>query len=157
MQTAVYLGTTYRQQYAYKARTTYVAGEFYWPVERGHATFNRDYAGGHGALLAMEETPRERTWSVGSKVDSDLVARAFGLEAKAGLMKRGDAGPTSGKGAGCGCATIVLVVLAILILLALLKACEDDNWTRGSGTGYTSSPRSGGGYSGGGGWSGGGK
>lgn len=157
MQSAVYLGTTYRQESAYKARTTYVAGEFYWPLERGQATFNRDYAGGNGALLSMEETPSERTWSVGGKVDSDLVARAFGLQDKSALMKRGDAGPTSGKGAGCGCATIVIVVLVILVLLAVLKACEDDNWTRGSGTGYTSG-RSGGGYSGGGGgWSGGGK
>jgi hypothetical protein len=153
MQSAVYLGTTYRQQYAYRARTTYVAGEFYWPVERGQATFNRDYAGSQGALLSMEETPRERTWSVGSKIDSDLVARAFGLQNKADLLKRGDAGPVSGKGVGCGCATIVIAVLVILVLLAVLKSCEDDNWTRGSGSGYTSG-RSGG-YSGGGGFGGG--
>ena len=154
MQSAVYLGTAYRQQYAYKAQTSYVAGEFYWPVERGQVTFNRDYAGGNGALLSMEETPRERTWSVGSTIDSDRVARAFGLESKASLMKRGDAGPVSGKGVGCGCAIIVLVVLVILVLLAVLNARDDGNANRG-GNGWSTSGRSGGGYSGGG-WSSGG-
>lgn len=150
LQSASYLGTTYQQQYAYKAQTTYVAGEFYWPVERGHTSFNRDYARGD-KLLSMEETPRERTWSVGGKIASDQVARAFGLEGKKDLLARSDAGPTtSGGGTGVGCATIFLVVLVLVILLAVLKACEDDNWTAGSGTGYTSGPRYGGGWSGGG-------
>jgi DNA-directed RNA polymerase subunit RPC12/RpoP len=149
---ATYLGTTYQGQYAYKAETTYVAGEFYWPVVRGQTSFNRDYAQGK-ALLSMEETPTEVTWSVGSQVESDAVARAFGLEAKKDLLQRGDAGPLTPKssGIGCGCGTIVLVVLVILILLALLKACEDQG--PGSGYGYSSSsPRSStGGFSGGGG------
>jgi hypothetical protein len=157
MQSAVYLGSTYSQQSAYQARTTYVAGEFYWPVERGHATFNRDYAGSGGSLLSMEETASERTWSVGGKIASDKVASAFGLQDKAALMQRGDAGPTSGKGVGCGCAIIVLVVLLVLVLIAVLKSREDDNWTQGTGTGYTSPGRSGGGGYSGGGWSGGGK
>lgn len=151
-ETASYLGTTYKLQYSYKAQTTYVAGEFYWPVERGHRSFNRDYAKGNG-LLSMEETPREVTWSVGNQVDADTVAKAFGLEAKKDLLDRGDVGPTTvkGGGTGCGCATIFLIVFAIMILLALLKACEDENWASSSGTGYTSGSRSSGGsYSGGG-------
>ncbi|MCG2594680.1 DUF4178 domain-containing protein [Ramlibacter sp. XY19] len=148
---ATYLGTTYDLKYSYKAQTTYVAGEFYWPVVRGQTSLNRDYAKGQG-LLAMEETPTEVTWSVGSQVAADAVAKAFGLEAKKDLLQRGDSGPTTPKssGTGCGCATIVLVILVILILLALLKACEDDD--RNSGSGYsTSSPRSSTGTWGGGG------
>ena len=47
--TAKYLGKTYQQQYAYNAETTYVAGEFYWQVERGQKTFNRDFATVQGA------------------------------------------------------------------------------------------------------------
>jgi hypothetical protein len=149
LQVADYLGTSYRHQYAYKAQTTYVAGEFYWPVERGQVTFNRDYERG-SALLAMEETPRERTWSVGSRIDSDTVARAFGLDAKKDLLERGDAGPIAprGSGMGCGCGTLILLVIVILLLVAVLKACEDENATGGSG--YTSSGRSGGGGFGGG-------
>jgi hypothetical protein len=145
--TASYLGTTYEQLWAYKAQTNYVAGEFYWPVERGTTTFNRDYAKGK-ALLSMEETPRERTWSVGHKVESDTVAKAFGIEDKKELLARGgDAGPVTakGSGAGCGCAMVFLIVLLILVLLVVLKACDDDNW-RSSG----SSGRSGGSWSSGG-------
>ncbi|MEO5670142.1 MAG: DUF4178 domain-containing protein, partial [Ramlibacter sp.] len=63
---ASYLGTTYQQQYSYEAETTYVAGEFYWLVERGQKSFNRDFAKGN-SLLSMEQTPKEVTWSSGSK------------------------------------------------------------------------------------------
>lgn len=147
--TAAYLGTTYRQQYAYDAQTNFVEGEFYWPVERGHRTFNRDYASGN-SLLSMEETPRERTWSMGSKLASSEVVRAFKLEGKKDAVQRGDAGPTTpgGGGTGCGCATILLILVVIFLVVALLKACEDENWTSGSGRGYTSG---GSGYSGSGG------
>lgn len=153
LQSATYLGTTYQQQYGYKAQTTFVEGEFYWPVERGQTSFNRDYAAGD-SLLSLEETARERTWSVGKRIAADKVAAAFGLEGKKDLLQRGDSGPTtSGAGGmGCGCATLILAIIFILVLVAVLRACEDDNWTSGSGTGYTSG--SGRGY--GGGWSGGG-
>jgi hypothetical protein len=148
---ATYLGTTYERQYAYKAKTSYVAGEFYWPVERGQETWNQDYAKGR-SLLSMERTPREVTWSLGSQVEAGAVAKAFGLDAKL-LQRGGDAGPVTpkGTGTGCGCATIIIVLLVILLLLAMLKACEDDNW-RSTGTGYSAtrpSSTTGGGSSGG--------
>ena len=149
---AVYLGTSYQLKYSYKAETTYVVGEFYWPVRRGQSTFNRDYAKGK-SVLSMEETPSERTWSVGSQVDADAVAKAFQLEGKKDLFGRGDAGPTAPKamGTGCGCATIVIIIILILVLIAVLKACEDGN--RGSGTTSSGSRSSsgGGGFSSGGG------
>jgi endogenous inhibitor of DNA gyrase (YacG/DUF329 family) len=131
--TAHYLGTSYTLQYAYKAQTTYVAGEFYWPVERGHTSFNRDYAKAK-ALLSMEETAGERTWSVGHKVESDTIADAFGLQAKKDILARGDAGPTSGKaGAGCGCLTLVVILVIILILVAVVRACDDEQGRSGGG------------------------
>lgn len=141
-QAATYLGTRYELQYSYNAETTYVAGEFYWPVERGQKTYNRDFAKGK-ALLSMEQTPRERTWSVGNQIDSDLVAKAFKLEGKKDLLKRSDAGPTAGGAAGVGCGTIVLVILVLLILVAVLKACDDGSpggsaWRSGSYGGYSS-------------------
>ena len=79
--TATYLGKTYQQQYAYNAETTYVAGEFYWKVERGQKTFNRDFAAGK-SLLSMERSASELTWSSGDKLDSAAVATAFKLDAK---------------------------------------------------------------------------
>lgn len=144
-QSASYLGTTYQLLYSYEAETTYVAGEFYWPVERGHKTFNRDFAKGK-ALLSLEETPRERTWSSGSKVDSELVAKAFGLQAKKDLLKRSDAGPTTS--GGVGCATILFVLILLGVLVVLLRACDDDNPSGSSG--WRSGGGSYGGYSSGG-------
>jgi hypothetical protein len=148
-QSASYLGAKYQLKYSYEAQTRYVAGEFYWPVERGQKTFNRDFAKGE-SLLSMERSAREVTWSSGSKIASDTVAKAFRLEDRKGLFQRSDAGPTSA-GGGIGCGTLILMFLVILILLALLKACVDDD----NRSGYVGGPRSSGGsyggYSGGGG------
>jgi hypothetical protein len=151
---AVYLNQGYKLQYGYEAETNYVAGEFYWPVERGQKTFNRDFAKG-GNVLSMEETPKEVTWSIGTKIGSDTVAAAFGLKDRQDMLKRGDAGPvTPGKGcAGVGCGTIVLLVIVLLIILLVVKACVDDDGTRSGYSGGTSRTSGGsyGGYSGGGG------
>jgi endogenous inhibitor of DNA gyrase (YacG/DUF329 family) len=150
-QSASYLGQKYELKYSYEAQTGYVAGEFYWPVERGQKTFNRDFAKG-GGLLSMERGTKEVTWSSGSKIASDAVAKAFKLEGKKDLFKRGDAGPTS-SGGGMGCGTIVMMFIVILILLLVIRACMDDEGGAGSsyfGTGR-SSGGSFGGYSSGGG------
>jgi hypothetical protein len=149
---ATYLGESYRLQYAYEAQTNYVAGEFYWPVERGQKTFNRDFAKGAN-LLNMEESPREVVWSSGGKISSDTVAAAFHLQDKAGMMKRGDAGPL-GPARGCagmGCGTIVLLLIIVLILLLVVKSCADDDRYGGGYYGSRTSGGSYGGYSGGGG------
>jgi hypothetical protein len=147
-QSAKYLGTTYQLLYSYDAQTSYVAGEFYWPVQRGQKTSNRDFAKG-SSLLSMEETPgKEVTWSSGSKIDSEAVAKAFKLESKRELLKRSDAGPTSAAG-GIGCGTIMIMILLILVLLAVLKACTDDE--RSNLSGGRTGGGSFGGYSSGGG------
>ncbi|WP_431099247.1 DUF4178 domain-containing protein [Polaromonas aquatica] len=148
---ASYLKTTYQLQSSYRAETTYVAGEFYWQVERGQKTFNRDFASG-SALLSQEEAPNEITWSSGSKVDGDLVARAFNLEGKKDLFKRTDAAPLS-SASGIGCGTVIVVVLILLVLLLMTRCsrcdprvenCSSSSSARSSGGSY-------GGYSGGGG------
>ncbi|MEJ8857227.1 DUF4178 domain-containing protein [Variovorax robiniae] len=141
---ATYLGKRYLLQYAYNAETTYVAGEFYWKVERGQATSNRDFASGN-SLLSMERSPNELTWSSGDKLDSATVATAFKLEAKKEMFKRADAAPVS-SAARLGCGTIILIVVIILILLIILSTCSSS-----SGGGYRSSGGSSGGFSSGGG------
>jgi len=142
---ATYLGKVYRQQYAYNAETTYVAGEFYWQVERGQKTFNRDFTEG-SSLLSMEQSANELTWSVGSKVDSTAVASAFKLDGKKDMFKRGDALPVSAA-SRMGCGTIILIIVLIIILLIILNTCSG-----GSGTGGSrSAGGSYGGYSSGGG------
>jgi hypothetical protein len=146
--TASYLGTSYQLKYSYQAQTSYVAGEFYWPVERGQTSFNRDFASGN-SLLAMEQTPREITWSSGSIIDSAAVAKAFGLERQRQLLQRSDAGPTS-SASGVGCGTIVLLVVVLLVFLVLIRACSDGTSTGGGGA-WRSGGGSYGGYSSGGG------
>jgi len=142
---ATYLGKVYQQQYAYNAETTYVAGEFYWQVQRGQKTFNRDFANG-AALLSMERSANELTWSSGSKIDSAAVAAAFRLGGKKDMFKRNDALPVSAA-SSLGCGTIILIVVIIIILLIILSTCSS-----GSGSGGSrSSGGSYGGYSSGGG------
>ena len=141
---ATYLGTTYRLKYSYEAETTYVLGEFYWQVERGQKTSNRDFESSKG-LLSMEQSKSEITWSSGDKLASDTVVKAFKLEDKKDVLQRDDPGPFVAK-SGLGCGTIILIAVIILILLIILGNCSGS-----SGSGYRSSGGSFGGYSSGGG------
>jgi len=145
-QSATYLGTTYRLSSQYDAETTYVAGEFYWPVERGQKSANRDFASSTGrGLLSMEQTPREITWSSGSKIDSAVVAQAFKLDGQKDLFQRADAAPLAGA-TSMGCMTIIVIAVILIIILLLMSNCSGS-----SGGGYRSSGGSFGGYSSGGG------
>jgi hypothetical protein len=149
--TAKYLGTSYTQDYSYQAETTYAAGEFYWQVERGQRTYNRDFSSAK-SLLSREESPREVTWSSGSRIDSDSVAKAFRLEGKKDLMARKDAAPTGG--GGIGCVTVIILFVIVLILLSLVRSCARcdprvENCSS-SGSSWRSSGGSYGGSSGGG-------
>ena len=134
--TAKYMGSTYQLKYTYEAETTYVLGEFYWKVERGQRTSNRDFASSKG-LLSLEKTPSEVTWSAGDKLASDTVAEAFGLKDKADLLKRDDPGPfVAAK--SIGCATLFIIAIVIIILLVLLSNCSGPlgGGTRSSGGSY---------------------
>ena len=141
---ATYLGTTYQLKYHYDAETTYVLGEFYWQVERGQKTSNRDFESSKG-LLSMEQSRNEITWSAGDKLASDTVVKAFRLEDKKDVLQRDDPGPFVAK-SGLGCGTIIVIAVIILILLIILSDCSGS-----SGSGYRSSGGSFGGYSSGGG------
>lgn len=111
---ATYLGKKYSLLYSYKAETTYVEGEFYWPVERGQKTFNRDYGTGN-AILSQEESNKEITWSSGVKLRASTIADAFGLKDKLELLKR-DAAPTS----GLSTKTKIIILLIVLFLLWII-------------------------------------
>ena len=140
---ATYLGSSYALKSSYNAETTYVLGEFYWQVQRGQKTFNRDFESSKG-LLSMEQSPNEITWSAGDKLSSDTVVQAFKLQDKKDVLQRSDPGPfVAAKGVGC--ASIILIGVVLLILLVLLSNCSGS-----SGSGYRSSGGSFGGYSSGG-------
>lgn len=141
---ATYLGTHYSLQYAYKAETTYVAGEFYWPVERGQRTFNRDFASGN-SLLSQEESPKEVNWSSGNRMHAEVVAGAFGLKDQVSMFTRQDAKPASQLGMA-GKIGILLAVLLLLVILDWLSRNDCDPNTQNC---YTSGSRSSGGSWGG--------
>lgn len=121
-QNASYLGSRYQLKESYTAETSYVAGEFYWQVRRGQKTSNRDFVSGK-SLLSMEQSANEVTWSVGSQIESDAVAKAFKLEDKKDLLKRSDAGPASAaKSIGFG--TVIVLILILLLFLFLISRCS---------------------------------
>ncbi len=147
--TATYKGTSYSLKYSYTAETNYVCGEFYWTVQRGQTTQNKDFANGK-RLLSLEQSPTEVVWSNGDQLDSDVVAKAFGLEDKKDLLKR-DATPFSAAHS-IGIGTIIVVLIVTLILLSLLSRCSRcDPKVENCSSSYRSSGGSFGGYSGGGG------
>ncbi len=122
--TATYLGQRYLAKESYSAETGFVAGEFYWQVQRGQKTANREFQNGR-SLLSMEQSANEVTWSVGSQIDSDAVAKAFKLEGKKDLLLRRDASPSS-MSTRAGCLTVVVVLLVVLLILGLLGRCSSN-------------------------------
>jgi ribosomal protein S27E len=149
---ASYLGTDYTLKYSYNAETNYVCGEFYWQVQRGQKTFNRDFANGR-RLLSLEQSATELVWSSGEQIASDAVAQAFGLKDKQDLLKRGDVAPFSAAPSLSVGAIIVVLVLLLLVLglLSRCSGCDPQVENCSSSSGYRSSGGSYGGYSGGGG------
>ncbi len=122
---ATYLGKPYQLKESYKAETTYTLGEFYWQVTRGQSTTNSDFASG-AALLSMEQSASEVVWSVGKKIDSAAVVKAFKLEDKKDLLKRSDIGPASAaKGFSVGFIILILVLVVVLpILFSQCSSCD---------------------------------
>lgn len=149
-QSATYLGTTYRLKEDYEAQTDYAVGEFYWQVRRGQTTVNSDFEAGK-SVLNMERSAGEIVWSAGSRVDSSVVAKAFGLSET--LLKREDTGPfTAATSMSAG--MLILVVAGVLAFMLLVTRCSSDCDPRyencsSSGSSYRSSGGSWGGSSGG--------
>jgi ribosomal protein S27AE len=150
---AKYLGVNYKRQYQYWAETGYVTGEFYWPVQRGQRTFNRDFAAGD-KLLNQEEAGSEITWSVGSKLNAKAVADMFKmdlarLDTAPVVLK--DAAPT----AGLNWQTLLVLIVLFLVFWAIVKLADDPDCDPNiqncaTSSGSRSSGGSWGGYSSGG-------
>ena len=153
-----YQGSTFTQQYAYKAETNYVAGEFYWRVERGQTTYNEDYASGK-LLLSREQSAgssgQEVTWSIGSKLEASTVASAFKMQNRSADFQRSatssDVGPISGDW-GSMQAWFWVVVIIIFVLIEMRSCSRDcDPQRENCASSYRSTGGSYGGYSSGGG------
>ena len=142
---ANYLGAHYLLKESYTATTNYVAGEFYWQVQRGQKTTNRDYAQSN-SLLSMEQSPSELTWSVGSKLNSDTVAKMFKLEDKKELLSRSDAHPLASSSDAPWQLYVFIGFMLLVIFLVMsrndcdpnVENCTTSRTSGGSFGGYTS-------------------
>ncbi len=153
-----YQGSTFTQLYAYKAETNYVAGEFYWRVERGQKTYNEDFANGKLVLSREQSTGsggKEVTWSIGSKIDATTVVNAFKLKGQEDKFKRADVAPVSlSSGTELGLMGWIIVLVVIFIIFSTMSRCSrkcDPQYENCSSSSYRSSGGSYGGYSSGGG------
>lgn len=129
-QKITYRGVAYNKLYTYTACTTYVLGEFYWPVRRNQRTLNSDFVGtgtSHNLLLNREKTGNEITWSAGETVSADEVASAFRIppgqrrafRRTPKMVSSIDWGPWPTR-------ILVTVVLLFFLIPFTLTRCSDD-------------------------------
>ncbi|MFM7332783.1 MAG: DUF4178 domain-containing protein [Brachymonas sp.] len=151
-----YQGQHYTLQYAYKAETTYVAGEFYWRVERGQKTYNEDYASGK-LILSREQSSgaggQEITWSIGSKIDAQTVVQAFKLKGQEAKFNRDVAPLAASSDSGMSLMTWIVLIFILFVVFAMMSRCsrECDPRVENCQQSYRTGGGSYGGYSSGGG------
>jgi DNA-directed RNA polymerase subunit RPC12/RpoP len=119
--TAQWQGRSYRKQWRYRAKTTWVLGEFYWRVHRDEVVTVTDYIGAGPAAdrrLSSEQTESELTWSEGATLPERAIAQAFGLggAAEAALKRRS---PATGVMVDSGLAKVALIIAVVAIVLAV--------------------------------------
>lgn len=139
-------GIGYELRASYRAKVSWVLGEFYWRVRRGEEARVLDYVGsgkGSAGRLSCEQSAGELVWSAGRTIASDVVAKAFGITDAAALRR--DVKPLSATPSGGWRQTLFFVLIVVLLLA--LETCSDDD----SGSGSRSGGGSFGGFSSGGG------
>lgn len=139
---ATWQDRSFKQKYRYRAKVTWVQGEFYWQVRRDEQADVTDYDGPGGGKLSREETsqltgakdaagrwPSEVVWSMGQAIDASAVAKAFQLAAdSAGALSR-DSSPMSGLTgkSGSGLSQGVIILLVVIVVVVLMAQCSDDD------------------------------
>lgn len=120
-------GVLHSKRYTYRARVTWVLGEFYWRVKRNEEATVSDYAGVGKASrkrLSLEQTANEAVWSAGETMDAVVVARAFGVAPGGEAAFKRDVGPfDAGKAAASAKRTMIILVVFVL-LMVLLTMCS---------------------------------
>ena len=130
--TAQWSGASYRLSETYRAKVSWVQGEFYWRVQRDETAEVADYVGMGAAgakRMSREEVKNEITWSAGETLKASVVADAFALTGAARDALGRDVAPLSAlAGAGAGSPLkIALVLLVVFVLVAImLTRCGAD-------------------------------
>jgi hypothetical protein len=113
---------------SYTALSTYVLGEFYWPVRKGQRSLNTDYAGtGREAqrVLNREMAGSEVTWSLGQVLPAEAVMRAFGVDVSQKQLFKRDAKPASEE-LNATSVWIIVFFVCIFILFSAMERCSQD-------------------------------
>jgi hypothetical protein len=123
-----WLGQRFRLRGApYRAKVTWVQGEFYWRVQREETAQVTDYTGPDGAVLAREQTREEVTWSLGRRISADAVSQGFRLTPTERALLRRDATPLAGLGGGLHWVRVLgWIFVALFVLLVLFALLGDD-------------------------------
>jgi len=112
---------------SYSAETTYVLGEFYWPVRKGQRTLNTDFV---GAVLKgewklnREMAGHEVTWSQGRAVEADAVVQAFGMDITQRRLFKRDTRPFS-MNIDVSSMTVIVIVVACILLIMAMGSCDE--------------------------------
>jgi ribosomal protein S27AE len=116
---------SYKKRYSYNAKTTYVLGEFYWPVHKDQRTLNTDFHSTGGSLVLNREQSRDEvTWSMGEILSADEVAKAFRIKESLGAFQR-DVKPWRQR---FDVSLIdVWIILIVVIFFVALSSCSDDD------------------------------
>jgi ribosomal protein S27AE len=134
---ATWAGARFKQRWAYRARTVYVIGEFYWRIRRDEAVQITDFDGesaNRHKRLGREQTAGaggnghgEVTWSAGEVLDAKVIATAFGLDPQVTAALKRDVAPVAGGKGGLGCAGVILLLVLLLFVVLLLSRCSTDH------------------------------
>jgi hypothetical protein len=123
---ATWEGVSYKKRYTYNAKTTYVLGEFYWPVSKEQRTLNMDFQGGRGQVLNREQTRQEVTWSAGEMLKAEDVIKAFRIPDNPGAFKR-DVKPWRKRWELDVSKADVWIIVFVVAFFVMLSSCSDDD------------------------------
>jgi hypothetical protein len=119
------MGQRFNGTAPYRAKVTWVQGEFYWRVRREESALVTDFQGPKGQVLSREQTPDEVTWSIGRRLSTQEVAQAFRLTPPERAHLRSDAAPWSGL-VNASWQDWLVRGLVLFIFAVLLGRCTED-------------------------------
>lgn len=122
-------GQDYQRKWRYRAKVTWVMGEFYWRIRRDEIAAVEDWhstgLAGTGRL-SREQTPQEVTWSAGRTLTGAAVAEGFGLTpAQRAALSRDVSPLTSRPTSGLSVSQIVTIMVVVSVVL-MLTDCDSD-------------------------------
>jgi hypothetical protein len=131
-----YRGEVYRVRNDGTARVDFVLGEFYWRVEVGETVQATDFERGN-LVVSREASGQEINWTLGTPMDGEMLARAFGVQgvpASAAVEFPGSAAaemvaagiPTTASAMKALWVILGVVVLFIFLIIASVGDSDDD-------------------------------